>query len=695
MKIIPIIIFLFILFIYTLTLAPGITARDSGEFITAIKTLGIPHPSGAPLYVILGKVFAYFPFGSFPERVNFMSAFFGALSIVMVYLIYRISFPKRIEGAILSSLIFGMSLSFWMNTTRAEVYTLKIFLLLSSFYFLLSKNGKRKKFSLLFLGLAASVHTASLILFPLYLYPFKKEDLIRFLKSIPYFFIGLLPYIYLPLRSIFHPVLSWGNPHTLRGFYKYLSASRYGQELFKISPYLFLVHIKEFFIHLRSEYFPPLLLFAFIGFLYFIKSREKEKYFFFSLFFIDLSFFSSLPSVISHMYLLSYLVVAIWIGYGIEKVVKSKKTFLILLSLLLFSLFSYSYRMENRSKDRTMYLYGKEILSSLPKNSILINGPLDTIFTFWYLEWAENFRADVIQANFNTFYQPYFLNQLKSRNPELNLPDLEKFFAMTDNPQILSKLTMEKFVKINKKTPIFFNFYPYPFSSEISLYNKGVLYTTDKDFPFLLTQDKFLEKIGWNRRNYIDEEERAIISQIFFYKAMYNLEKEEEEKVKGNLIETINIYQKHHLALYFLGRVLKENKEEKIANFFFMSSIKAEPSYLPSYIEILKFFSSKRKWKKLRRYAVLSLHIFPKNYLPYLYLGLCEVHSSNYRKAESLFSKGLKLKPDYLPLLYNFALVKLHFREKEEAREIISRGLKISPKNSHFLYLLRILNNSP
>jgi hypothetical protein len=59
-----------------LTLAPGVTLWDSGEFLAAIRSFGVPHPPGTPLYVLIGKVWSMIlgsAFG-FARSINLLSA---------------------------------------------------------------------------------------------------------------------------------------------------------------------------------------------------------------------------------------------------------------------------------------------------------------------------------------------------------------------------------------------------------------------------------------------------------------------------------------------------------------------------------------------------------------------------------------------------------------------------------------------
>src|SRR4030067_941608 len=74
-------------FVYLITLAPTVTFWDCGELIDSSYTLGIPHPPGSPLYVLIGRLFSLLPFGDqVAFRINLASAFFASLTAVIGFL---------------------------------------------------------------------------------------------------------------------------------------------------------------------------------------------------------------------------------------------------------------------------------------------------------------------------------------------------------------------------------------------------------------------------------------------------------------------------------------------------------------------------------------------------------------------------------------------------------------------------------
>ena len=73
-------VFLSTLAVYTLTVTTSIPFWDSGEYIATSFILGVPHPPGTPLYVLIGRLFSMLPFGNVHLMVNWLSAFASALA---------------------------------------------------------------------------------------------------------------------------------------------------------------------------------------------------------------------------------------------------------------------------------------------------------------------------------------------------------------------------------------------------------------------------------------------------------------------------------------------------------------------------------------------------------------------------------------------------------------------------------------
>src|SRR5512132_131961 len=80
--------FAVVLVIYLFTLAPTTAFWDTSEYIAAAKVLGIPHPPGNPLFVLLAHVFGLLPFStSYAVRINLFAAVTSALSSGLWFLV--------------------------------------------------------------------------------------------------------------------------------------------------------------------------------------------------------------------------------------------------------------------------------------------------------------------------------------------------------------------------------------------------------------------------------------------------------------------------------------------------------------------------------------------------------------------------------------------------------------------------------
>lgn len=118
---------------YVITLAPTVTLWDAGEFITASKVLGIPHPPGTPLFVLLGHVWAgALRIGGYAWRLNFMSACFSAAGAGCYFLVaHRLLAGEtawlRTGGAAAAAFLSAFVFTHWQNSNETEVYTVATF----------------------------------------------------------------------------------------------------------------------------------------------------------------------------------------------------------------------------------------------------------------------------------------------------------------------------------------------------------------------------------------------------------------------------------------------------------------------------------------------------------------------------------------------------------------------------------------
>ena len=77
---------LIVVIVYGVTISPTVSFWDSGEFIATAYIMGIPHPPGTPLYVLVGRLFSLLPFSEAALGVNWFSAVGGVMGVLFLYL---------------------------------------------------------------------------------------------------------------------------------------------------------------------------------------------------------------------------------------------------------------------------------------------------------------------------------------------------------------------------------------------------------------------------------------------------------------------------------------------------------------------------------------------------------------------------------------------------------------------------------
>jgi hypothetical protein len=200
------VVFLIAATVYILTAEAGGSLWDCGEFVSSCFKVQIPHPPGAPLFVIIGRVFIVL-FGDNPltaaKAVNIMSALASAFTILFLFWtithfarkIMGIKTTDTVSGAqlisvmgagVVGALAYTFSDSFWYSAVEGEVYALSSFFTAIVFWAILKWENHASEadadkwivFIFFMMGLSIGVHLLNLLTIPaiVMVYYFKKQD---------------------------------------------------------------------------------------------------------------------------------------------------------------------------------------------------------------------------------------------------------------------------------------------------------------------------------------------------------------------------------------------------------------------------------------------------------------------------------------------------------------------------------------
>ena len=178
---------------YALTIEPTVSFWDAGEYILTSSKLQVGHPPGAPLFQLLGAFFSIFTFGKnelIGMMMNMMSAVASAFTILFMFWTISLLLRKLakqtdekltknqsvaiIGSALVGSLAFTFTDSFWFNAVETEVYAMATLIMSILFYLGLrwekdmhKPRGHRWLVLIAFvIGLSFGVHFMGLLTIP-------------------------------------------------------------------------------------------------------------------------------------------------------------------------------------------------------------------------------------------------------------------------------------------------------------------------------------------------------------------------------------------------------------------------------------------------------------------------------------------------------------------------------------------------
>ncbi len=416
-------IFLFAFAFYLHGAAPTVTTGDSGEFITAARTLAIPHPPGFPIYTVFARLFSdLIPWGNSAYRMNLFSSACAALAIALLaaFLIQQgIALPIVVVGGILllqSSQVMAIA-----STT--EVFALHVLLSLG----VLFTAPQRPLLAMFLLGLGFANHQTILLLVPVVLLSpllssrrtsgsrigigsfwapaFAGATLVAFL-------LGASVYLVLPLRAVHEPMMNWGNPQTLERFWHVITRADYGSLTLALgetparTAVNTLFQLKRFVLGLVSEVTWAGILAGMVGVVWACRRERKAWAWVLAFIFVGPFFFvlGNLPfdaqsnGLLGRFYVLPLFIWVLFIAYAFQAAATLSPAlpWAVLGVPLLFFLVRNPAEAFPWRGEFSAYAYGRNHLKTLPPNAILMmDGGDDTFYALAYLTQVERRRPDL------------------------------------------------------------------------------------------------------------------------------------------------------------------------------------------------------------------------------------------------------------------------------------------------------------
>ncbi len=402
---------------YLRTLDPGIAFGDWGEMQVVPHVLGIAHPTGYPTYLLVAALAELIPIGSVAFRANLLSAMFVALAVATLTAIAQ-RVGVRPLAAAAAALAFGAVGTVWAAATVAEVNPLHLlFIALLLHRALIWQDEERARdlaLGGLLLGLSLGNHllTATLapflVLFVLWAgrHAFLRHPALL-LVPIATGIVGLLVYLYIPIRAAANPPLAYNHPTTLDGVVWLVSGTQFRGQFDFLSasgPGRFVAAIPDLFALLvdRGTIVLPVLGILGLGLL--LLRRPA-----FGLACVAILVMGGYVWAnylrLEHYLLVPWLILGIGAAMSIDWVVGAirasvdvrigRPLAVVAAAAVTVAVVAVNVPAADRSDDHSGQAYVDQLFAALPENAAILSY-WDASTPLWYAQLVEGLRPDVL-----------------------------------------------------------------------------------------------------------------------------------------------------------------------------------------------------------------------------------------------------------------------------------------------------------
>ena len=434
------------LVVYLASLPPTLVEGDGGELVSAARCLGIPHPTGYPLYMLLARLFIFLPLSNPAVRVTLLSASSAALAAGIIAWAtatmttgprhtsdgetqkaqagrqqkgdrpspgYVRGYGSALAG-VAAGIVVGLNRPMWSQADKPEVYALNALLVALAIMLFVRWRRKPGPTGVIWLAVAAGLglahhRTALFAIVPLLACAWVGQ---REPRPSPGKVLGalggpLLLYLYLPVRSLAHPAVMWLDASSWDNLVAHVGGREYLLYAFK-RPLAEAVSLGgRIAVDSAAQLTLGGTVLCLIGLVALLR-RERAL----SLCLIGSSAALTMwnlgydVSDVVDFFIPVWLVLGLWMGEGVQ-VVRAAITRLLrsgmawapvgfglaVVALLGVALVQRNWSWCNRHNDWRQYDRARAILAQIPENGIY--SPYRDEFIALYLQQVEGYRREV------------------------------------------------------------------------------------------------------------------------------------------------------------------------------------------------------------------------------------------------------------------------------------------------------------
>jgi len=335
---------------YILTLEKKLIGGDTSWYMIELPQMDLLPPTGYPIFSLIGKLFSLIPLGPLALRLNLISAVFGSLTILFLFLAIN-KLVKNFYISLVASFSFAFAYPYWSYANRLEFDTLNSFfialLLFAIFKYREEASRRNLYFCFFSLGFLLTNHPIAFFIMPAFLIMVIVLNP-KIFKSIKIVFLSIVFFIF-PLFSYLFTYFIFRKNYKSEGslikFLYYItgrqeSGATFGGSFGDKSFMGILGVVYDYIKLIYENYGIVLIIIAIIGMIYlFIKNWKIALFSVLAIVFNLIITTQYLDWAVLNYTLNIMLIMSVYIGFGIllfietlnhifEKAVrKSKKTF--------------------------------------------------------------------------------------------------------------------------------------------------------------------------------------------------------------------------------------------------------------------------------------------------------------------------------------------------------------------------------